>query len=94
MRRVRIVLGITILILSVALLVWGFLPARRETRTQPISPIDLQLPTPASFDMQMNPFIYRSSQKDYVTLSERSHATNTCMMAPRRHHVPAQVRVS
>jgi hypothetical protein len=51
-RRVRIVLGITILILSAALLVWGFLPARRETRTQPISPTDLQLPTPASFDTQ------------------------------------------
>jgi hypothetical protein len=51
-RRVRIVLGLTILILSVALLVWGFLPARRETRTQPISPTDLQLPTPASFDTQ------------------------------------------
>jgi hypothetical protein len=75
MRRVRIVLGITILILSVALLVWGFLPARRETRRQPISPIDLQLPTPASFDTQMNPFIYKSSQKYHVTLSERSHAT-------------------
>lgn len=51
-RRVRIVLGITILILSVALLVWGFLPARRETRTQPISPTELQLPTPATFDIQ------------------------------------------
>jgi hypothetical protein len=51
-KRARIVLGITILILSMALLVWGFLPARRETRTQPISPTELQLPTPVSFDIQ------------------------------------------
>jgi hypothetical protein len=57
MRRVRVVLGITILILSVALLVWGLLPARRETRTQPISPTDLQLPTPASFDIRPNPTV-------------------------------------
>ena len=48
-RGVRIVLGAIVLIISCALLIWGLLPARRETRTQPISPTDLQLPTPASF---------------------------------------------
>jgi hypothetical protein len=48
-RQIRVALGMIILILSVALLVWGFLPSRRETRTQPISPIELQLPTPVSF---------------------------------------------
>jgi hypothetical protein len=48
MRRLRIVLGIGILILSIALLLWGLLPARREVRTQPISPADLQLPAPTS----------------------------------------------
>jgi hypothetical protein len=54
MRRARIVLGITILILSIALLAWGFLPARHETRTQPISPTELQLPIPASLQTQSN----------------------------------------
>ena len=48
MRQVRIILGIIIVVISIALLVWGFFPARRETRTQPISPSELQLPTPAS----------------------------------------------
>lgn len=48
MRRIRIALGLIIVVLSIALLVWGFFPARRETRTQPISPSELQLPTPAS----------------------------------------------
>jgi hypothetical protein len=48
-RRVRIILGILILVISLSLLVWGFLPARRETRIQPIPPAELQLPTPASF---------------------------------------------
>ncbi|HET9911777.1 MAG TPA: hypothetical protein VFQ13_07805 [Anaerolineales bacterium] len=48
-RGPRIVLGMIIFILSCALLIWGLMPARRETRTQPISPADLQLPTPSSF---------------------------------------------
>ena len=49
MRRVRIVLGLIILIISVGLLIWGFMPARHEVRSQPISPTELQLPTPASY---------------------------------------------
>jgi hypothetical protein len=49
MRRVRIVLGMIILIFSIILLLWGFLPARHEVRSQPISPTELQLPTPVSF---------------------------------------------
>ena len=52
MRRMRIVLGVIIVIVSIALLVWGLLPARREVRTQPISPTELQLPTPASLHIQ------------------------------------------
>lgn len=48
MRKIRIALGILILTVSLLLLLWGFLPARHETRTQPISPTDLQLPTPVS----------------------------------------------
>lgn len=51
MRRLRIVLGIIILVFSLSLLIWGLLPLRREVRTQPISPTDLQLPTPTSFLM-------------------------------------------
>jgi len=51
-RSVRIVLGVTILVLSCALLIWGLLPARREVRSQPIAPSELQLPTPASFFIQ------------------------------------------
>ncbi len=49
MRQIRIIIGVILLILSLALLLWGFLPSRREIRTQPISPTELQLPTPASF---------------------------------------------
>ena len=48
-RRLRIVLGLAILAVSLALLVWGFWPARHERRVQPIPPAELQLPTPASF---------------------------------------------
>lgn len=53
MRRVvRILLGVLILIVSCAILIWGFLPVRREIRTQPISPTELQLPTSSSFLIQ------------------------------------------
>jgi hypothetical protein len=48
MRRIRVILGIVILSISIGLLIWGLLPARREVRTQPISPTELQLPTPIS----------------------------------------------
>lgn len=47
-KRFRVVLGIGILIISITLLVWGFSVPRREIRTQPISPVELQLPTPES----------------------------------------------
>jgi len=48
-RRVRILLGVLILAFSISLLIWGFLPARRETRIQTIPPSELQLPTPETF---------------------------------------------
>jgi hypothetical protein len=48
-RQLQVVLGMIILILSLALLIWGLMPPRREIRTQPISPTELQLPTPTSF---------------------------------------------
>jgi hypothetical protein len=47
-RRIRVILGISILIVSITLLIWGLLLPRHEIRTQPISPADLQLPTPES----------------------------------------------
>ncbi len=50
-RRLRIILGVLILALSIALLVWGFMPLDRITRTQPILPSDLQLPTPISLQI-------------------------------------------
>ncbi|HLF74342.1 MAG TPA: hypothetical protein VI524_08355 [Anaerolineales bacterium] len=56
-RRIRIILGIVILVISLAILVWGFSPARREIRTKPIPPAELQLPTPASFLPQPVPVL-------------------------------------
>jgi len=48
MRRVRIIVGILILTVSIALLIWAYKPLERETRTQPLNPSELQLPTPIS----------------------------------------------
>jgi hypothetical protein len=57
MRHIRIILGIITLAISIALLIWGFLPPRREVRTKPISPTELQLPTPTSFSMMDMAFL-------------------------------------
>ena len=53
MRSIRIFLGIVMVILSIALLAWGFIPSRREIRTQPIPPAELQLPTPVSLSTHL-----------------------------------------
>ena len=47
-RRIRVVTGVIIFVLSMALLIWGLKPLERIKRTQPIQPNDLQLPTPIS----------------------------------------------
>jgi hypothetical protein len=51
-RKIRILLGLLILAISISLLIWGFMPARRETRIEPIPREQLELPTPASFFFQ------------------------------------------
>ena len=43
-RRIRILLGVLLLLVSISLLIWGFAPSRREIRTQPIAPNEMQLP--------------------------------------------------
>ncbi len=43
-RRIRILLGVLLLAVSLTLLIWGFMPSRREIRTQPITPNEMQLP--------------------------------------------------
>lgn len=43
-RRIRILLGVLLLAVSLSLLIWGFMPSRREIRTQPIAPNEMQLP--------------------------------------------------
>ncbi|MBI5842161.1 MAG: hypothetical protein HZB19_18905 [Chloroflexi bacterium] len=48
MKKIRLALAIIIFTVSLSLLIWGFWPAERETRVQPISPSEMQLPTPQS----------------------------------------------
>jgi len=43
-RRLRLFIVIIILGVSIFLLVWGYSPNPRETRVQPISPAEMQLP--------------------------------------------------
>lgn len=50
-RRLRILVGVLILALSITLLIWGFVPLDRITRTEPVPPSDLQLPTPTSLQI-------------------------------------------
>jgi hypothetical protein len=50
-RKIRLLLAITILTLSLALLVWGLWPNLIETRIVPVEPNQMQLPTPVSLFM-------------------------------------------
>lgn len=47
-RRIRLFLAIVLLLVSLALLTWGFLPVVRERRIQRIQPGELQIPTPGA----------------------------------------------
>jgi len=48
-RRFRRILGIMLLLLSLALLIWGLWPFAELTRSTIIPAGDIQLPTPESF---------------------------------------------
>lgn len=50
-RKIRIFLGVIILALSMALLVWSLWPMEYETRILPVNPEQMQLPTPVSYVM-------------------------------------------
>ena len=47
-RKIRLVLAIVILTISLALLLWGIWPNLMETRIVPVDPGQMQLPTPVS----------------------------------------------
>ena len=55
MKKIRLVLAVIILTVSIALLLWGFFPNPRETRIQNISPDEMQLPTPSSLHINLWP---------------------------------------
>ena len=55
-RKIRMILGLMILLISVSLLIWGLAPARRETRIQTISPSEMQLPTPTSLQFDADSY--------------------------------------
>jgi hypothetical protein len=52
-RKIRILLGVLILVVSISLLIWGFAPVRRETHIQNLSPAEMELPTPSSFQFEL-----------------------------------------
>jgi hypothetical protein len=45
-KRIRLLLSIFILTISIAFLLWGYLPNPHETRVQLIVPTEMQLPAP------------------------------------------------
>ena len=48
-RNIRRILFIFLLLVSLALIVWGFWPGETTIKTLPVSPSDMQLPTPTSW---------------------------------------------
>ncbi len=53
MKKVRLVLGIAILLVSLGVLIWALVPLEHVTRVVPVPPSDLQLPTPEA----LSPFV-------------------------------------
>ncbi len=51
MRKVRLVVGLILLVISLAFLIWGLWPAVYESHILPINPSDMTLPTPSSFQL-------------------------------------------
>jgi len=49
-RKIRLVIAIVILAISIYMLVWGYSPNPRVTIDRNISPSEMQLPTPSSFN--------------------------------------------
>jgi hypothetical protein len=47
--RVRLVSAVVLLLISLTLLAWGFLPGVRTIRRQKIQPTEMQLPTPVGY---------------------------------------------
>ena len=45
----RLVFAVLVLVTSLAVLAWSFLPGARIVRRQKIQPTEMQLPTPGSF---------------------------------------------
>ncbi len=48
-RRSRRILGLILLLISLALLLWGLWPMTETTRVLPVNPGDMQLPTPEGY---------------------------------------------
>jgi hypothetical protein len=57
-RKWRLLAALLLLSISLALLVWGFWPTRRETLVTPIQPSNLTLPTPSSFFLDPGPDLW------------------------------------
>ncbi len=50
MQKARMILAVVILVISLSLLAWGLWPVQRERRVLPVSPTEMTLPTPSSFE--------------------------------------------
>jgi len=54
-RKTRLILAAIILVISISLLVWGYLPNAHVTLDRNIAPSEMQLPTPASLQLDVRP---------------------------------------
>jgi hypothetical protein len=57
-KSVRMVFALTVLVASLALLVWAFWPGERIVRRQFIQPTEMQLPTPEGLAPLLTEFVW------------------------------------
>jgi len=54
-KKVRLVIALLILGISISLLIWGYSPNRHKVIDRDISPAEMQLPTPTSLHFSLTP---------------------------------------
>jgi hypothetical protein len=79
MRKLRIGIGIIILVLSLAVLAWGLWPAAHERRTLAVPPAQMTLPTPSSFNL-----LPGNARQDLFTALAAHTASSEDLRAPKR----------
>jgi len=73
----RLVFAVLVLVTSLGVLLWSFLPGARIVRRQKIQPTEMQLPTPGSFLPSQRSLAWLEHSMEVVSII---HAADRCVL--------------